>query len=217
MISSNIALAFQPDEFVQAERTFTPDPFAEATLDPDALSEAIARSSPVGASITKSLAAQQQDDHQAELATVREEGFAAGRKAAENELGAELAAAKQLLASLQNQLETQISAASEPLAAAAEALVIELATAVIGEELSQNPAAIRARVDQAFADNNDLRGDGATVHVHEDDVALLCDLRVVSVVADPALTRGDFRITCGAYAAEDIITARIDTVLTADA
>lgn len=137
-------------------------------------------------------------------------GYAAGMRAAEQTLRAQMDAAAAehaaLMASTRaqaNQLAALLSAAIDavndrtaPVVAEAQKAIaeasVDLAEAIIGVELSDAPTSARAAVTRALRDIDP--GSVLTLRMHPDTLAALDDTAIVSGLsysADPSLTPGD--------------------------
>jgi flagellar biosynthesis/type III secretory pathway protein FliH len=189
---------------------FSPDArFAAAAVDTVRLREELAGLSPVGAVLEEELRSPAVPV--VDVATVRAEGFAAGRKAAALEHAAELEAARRLAATSIDLFDRQLAIDADVLSPRVEALVLALARAVIGDELTATPQSIRARVEAALAE---LDGPGAVeIRIHPEDAALLqADAdrwQRVQLVASASVGRGDFELRRGDGAVVDRIVDRI--------
>lgn len=136
-------------------------------------------------------------------------GFADGRRAAAEEQAAWLAAAEEARAAQEEQLAARIAVLAQALRAAAvelrEATVpvlaevedvlveaaFELASAVVGDALSDRVAAARAAVARALS--GETAGEVAVVRLNPDDLALLVEAEAEAQAQEQADPEGNAR------------------------
>ncbi|MEO0499661.1 MAG: FliH/SctL family protein [Pseudomonadota bacterium] len=187
-----------------------------APFDAGEVSEALARSSPVGASLTEAIDRKEAhaDD---ELARVRAEAFAAGRDVGAREAADDLDAARMLLTNLRAELDEGLAGMIKPLAGDLTAMVADLVRAVVGEELSANPQSIQARVEAAMAANGIGETEHRTLILHPHDAAFFDADDKLTLTSDPEVERGGFRLLFGDGGVEDGVEARLAAALDASA
>lgn len=219
------ARAAQSDKDVDGGKSFEARPVAakadgafRAGLGPSAedLRRAVGETSPVGAKLADQIAPDAHADvvedpvPPVDEETLRAEGFEAGRKAAELSLGAELDAARALIAKLQTAFGDQLDIDGELIAPDLSRLALSIAVAIAGELPTHLPETISVRVAAALADFKKGRM-LPTLHINPADAAFFeADAGRFELVIDEEVQRGDFRLASGDAELIDTIAGRLE-------
>ena len=162
------------------------------------LRQAIGETSPVAAKLTEEPApATVFEPPTVDEAQLRAEGFAAGRAAAGKEYEAECAAAKKMIAALEEGFARQLALEPDTLAAPLAKLAFAVAEAVVGESLAETPESVRTRVEDALARFREA-AESPAIYVNPAD-ACFFDAAAAGfeLKTDPEVERGDFRLVQG--------------------
>ena len=178
------------------------------------LRQAVETSSPVGATLTRQLLNQDEEEEEAAMPpvdpdTIRAEGFAAGRRAAEEEYRQDHAALRALIANLDNAAMKQLSVEADAIGPALGRLALSIARDVVGDAQAVAPKSIAARVETALEAFSEARKK-PVLTINAADVAFIeASPMRMTIATDADMARGDFHLKCGDMEILDRISQRL--------